>query len=567
MISKSFSLSVRLAAGSLLLAAALQSRAATFQPAWSALGPAPITNGQTTTTSVPVSGRVTTIVVHPTSPEIAYVGTAQGGVYRTTNGGGAWTPLLDSAGTLAIGALKLAPSDPTTLFVGTGEPFNNSDAHQGLGLYVITNAETAPAVAGPFNKSVSNADIFRGNSISQILVSSSDANTILVSTNLARVGVGALTNGGGVARRGIYRSTNALSATPTFTLVTVLTSAFPGDRVFDLAADPADLNNLVCAIPQGIFRSANALSASPPFSAMFSPAVPFTLVRFAINKVGSTTTLLAVTSEAQGGFGVDSKGVPITKEGTLRRATYNGSAWSAFSAPIAAANGFADNQSFYDMGVAIDPTNANNIYIGGTASDFYGAQSGSFRKSTDAGATFTSSENGLHSDTHAIAVAPSNPARLYFGSDGGIWRSNSSGASWTSVNNSTFSATQFVAIALHPTDRQFMLGGTQDNGTEYLSSAGTWSQTAGGDGGACLIDQNAANTTNVTMYHTFYNDRGTQIGFEQRDSVNDPWVYRGFAQQCVDPQGKKVYCSNNGLRGADSVNFYAPMALGPGSPE
>ncbi len=62
---------------------------------WNPIGPAPIPNGQTTGRSDPVSGRTIAIAVHPTNPDIVYVGTANGGLYRTTNGGTTWTPLMD----------------------------------------------------------------------------------------------------------------------------------------------------------------------------------------------------------------------------------------------------------------------------------------------------------------------------------------------------------------------------------------------------------------------------------------------------------------------------------------
>ena len=81
---------------------------------WTPIGPAPIPVSGSTS----YSGRVSAIAVHPTNPDIAYVGTAQGGLYRTLDGGATWTPLMDSALTLAIGAVAIAPSDPTTIFVG-----------------------------------------------------------------------------------------------------------------------------------------------------------------------------------------------------------------------------------------------------------------------------------------------------------------------------------------------------------------------------------------------------------------------------------------------------------------
>ena len=64
---------------------------------WTPLGPAPIPNGQTVGISTPVSGRTISIAVHPTNPNIVYVGAAQGGLYRSTDGGTTWTPLMDNA--------------------------------------------------------------------------------------------------------------------------------------------------------------------------------------------------------------------------------------------------------------------------------------------------------------------------------------------------------------------------------------------------------------------------------------------------------------------------------------
>ena len=65
---------------------------------WTAIGPYPIPNGQTTSISTAVSGRVSAIAVHPTNPDVVYVGLAQGGVWRSMDGGLNWTPLFDKIG-------------------------------------------------------------------------------------------------------------------------------------------------------------------------------------------------------------------------------------------------------------------------------------------------------------------------------------------------------------------------------------------------------------------------------------------------------------------------------------
>jgi hypothetical protein len=117
---------------------------------WTEIGPAPIPNGQVSTgPQLPVSGRTISVAIHPSNPDIVYVGTAQGGVYRSTNGGTTWTAIFDSALSLAIGALALAPSDPEILYVGTGEPGGSADSFFGVGLYRINNASTTANLTGP----------------------------------------------------------------------------------------------------------------------------------------------------------------------------------------------------------------------------------------------------------------------------------------------------------------------------------------------------------------------------------------------------------------------------------
>ena len=96
-------------------------------PVWTALGPFPIPNGQTENRVDPVSGRVTAIAIHPASPLIAYVGTAQGGVYRTLDGGITWTQLMDNASSGLIGT-------PLAIGAVTIDPTNSSNVNKDLSL-------------------------------------------------------------------------------------------------------------------------------------------------------------------------------------------------------------------------------------------------------------------------------------------------------------------------------------------------------------------------------------------------------------------------------------------------
>ena len=96
--------------------------------AWSPIGPAPLAAG-----SARNSGRSISIAVHPTDANIIYAGTAQGGLYRSTDGGVSWIPLMDGAMSLAIGSIAISPSNPETIYIGTGEHNFSTDSFFGVG--------------------------------------------------------------------------------------------------------------------------------------------------------------------------------------------------------------------------------------------------------------------------------------------------------------------------------------------------------------------------------------------------------------------------------------------------
>lgn len=502
---------------------------------WRYLGPSPIP------VTVPTSGRVSAIAVHPTNPDIVYVGTAQGGLYRSLNGGAVWTPLLDNALTLAVGSVAIAPSDPTTVYVGTGEANGSLDSFLGVGIYRISNADTTPIVSDPIGSAQ-----FNGRSVSKILVHPTDANTIFASSTSGSCGLGGCT-GGPTPSLGIYRSTNALSAAPTFTKLAV-TSANSGNRpISDMVMEPGAPDNIICWVrgsagagDGGVYRSTNATSASPTFTQTYTMVTSGSRGGLAIQKSGANVTVVAATGEVTGG----------STQGAVFKSTDGG---ASFPTQLTQGNNFCNPQCFYDIAVAFDPTNAGTIYLAGSPSAV-------FKRSFDGGGTFVSSSSGLHVDTHAIVPAPSNPQIIYFGSDGGIYRSVNGGTNWSSLNNSTIAATQFQSLALHGTLPYYTLGGTQDNGTEFLANDGTtWVNSDGGDGGSVVIDQNATTAASTVSYHTYYNQSNSQIGYS-RATTN---------AASGDPNWTTFYgCGGtaNGISCTDSTLFYAPMVGGPGNP-
>ncbi|MDQ3749169.1 MAG: hypothetical protein M3367_09190, partial [Acidobacteriota bacterium] len=184
---------------------------------WQPLGPAPIPVSATTS----YSGRVSAIAVHPTNPNIVYVGTAQGGLYRTLDGGTTWTPLLDSALSLAIGSVAISPSDPTTVFVGTGEAVFSGDSFFGVGIYRITNADTSPVISGPLKQGTSGNDVFTGRSVSEIVVHPTNPNILFATTTQGVAGIGGSLAGATLPSAGVFRTTNAMAASPSFEKLTI----------------------------------------------------------------------------------------------------------------------------------------------------------------------------------------------------------------------------------------------------------------------------------------------------------------------------------------------------------
>lgn len=503
-------------------------------PNWIAEGPFPIPNGQTTGASVAVSGRVTAIAVHPTNANIVYAGTANGGIYRTVDGGVSWTAIFDNGQSLAIGALALAPSDPTKLYVGTGEANFSLDSYFGIGLYRIDNADVSPSLVGPINP----GGIFTFRSISKILVHPTDPATIFVSTTSGVAGIAG--SNPGSASRGLFRCTNATAAAGSvaFTKLTVATASGGNRSITDMVFEPGNPNTLTCAVlgfntagDGGIYQSTNVLGASPTFTRTFTlgTAVATQRAQLAINKVGATVTLYA---------GCDS----------IIKSTDGGLTWNKVAGSFA----FCATQCFYDIALDVDPANANNFYIGGAAG------TNIFRFSTNGGTSFTSSTNNLHADVHALVVAPSAPTTIYLGCDGGIFKSTNAGVTWSSINTAGFSATQYQGMAIHPTDTKFTIAGSQDNGTSMMKPDGTFNRIDFGDGGYALIDQNAANTTTVTMYHTYFNQTNNLIGLARVDAVanavDNGWAFLGCGGTA------------NGISCTDNVQFYAPITLGPGNP-
>lgn len=529
---------------------------------WQPLGPRPIANGQTFGSRNSVSGRVTTIALDPRynglSNQTVYVGGAQGGLWRSQDNGLTWTPLTDALPSLAVGAVAIDPTNPNIIYLGTGEPNRSGDSYFGAGLFKTTDGGVSwQQITGPVSTTEPKLPVFLNCTFSRIAIDPVKPNTIFVATNTGYFLSAATTPGPApLGNRGLWKSTdggvNWINVNPSLDKLDRLAS--------DVLIDPRNNNLVYAAITgEGVFRSTTGgdlltwkqLTRGLPAKTDSKGNKVYDRIVLALGPpIGAQTASTLYAAYA----GVDDNLLGIY------RSTDNGENWTPVTTPQ------LPGQASYNLALAVDPTNGNNVYYGTSANSDY--DGGTLWRSLDAGRswsdiTYNPGGNnqgvgiGLHPDTHVIVVSQANPNILFTGNDGGIWRTTSAQGSANWVNlNATLSITQFQSVAVHPYDPALVIGGTQDNGTNLYYGQPAWAHIDDGDGGATLIDQSNPSV----MYHTYYNVRnfgdGAVMGPVISTNGGLTWNERGCFG-CATPVKDK-------LNPNDRVAFYAPMALNTG---
>jgi photosystem II stability/assembly factor-like uncharacterized protein len=426
---------------------------------WTQLGPLAIPNGQTYGGArVLVTGRVTAIAIDPSAPDTIYLGSAQGGVWKTNDGGLSWDPKSDNEVSLAIGALTLDPNFPNIVYVGTGEGNFSGDSYYGLGiLKSVDGGNTWTNLA---------STTFPGVRFCRLVVTPSTGSpaTQLFAATTA----------------GLFRSQNGGSSW------TILTSGLPAGEATDVVMDPLNPSTIYVAFwGQGIYSCTNANAAAPTFIQLTSglplaaatPPNGFTRVSLGISLTSPQTVYALMANNKD--YTVDKFYVT----------TNGGSSWSAIALP----SGSIGGQGFYNLAVNVDLTTPDIVYLSGI-SLWKAVKSGTVWTITDIGGLF-------HPDNHALAFRPANHLALYAASDGGIYKSSDGGTTWDDSINKGLGITQFEFIDQHPTSTAVVFGGTQDNGTEQYRGTPVFNHADDGDGGFVVVNQN--DPTNVVS--TYYN--------------------------------------------------------------
>ncbi|MFI5180857.1 MAG: WD40/YVTN/BNR-like repeat-containing protein [Thermoanaerobaculia bacterium] len=442
---------------------------------WQSVGPMPM---QSYTAYPPrqygnLGGRVDAIAVHPTDPSILLLGSATGGIWKSTDAGQTWRPVSDYAPALAISHVAFSPANPSIVFAATGEADNgtiDTSLTGSLGTYL----------GGGLLKSTDGGETwFRVDTnlpanaiISRVVPHPTDVQRVVVgvfrSPNYAT---------GGFSIGGIYWSTNGgVTFTATYS-----------HRIVDLIPDPNAPDRLFLSTggcngcsTYGVLVSSNFGGSWQTTSLSFSSALAN--IKLGISRTTPAVLYASVLATDWTHSGSPNAGIFVSQDGgaTWQKKGVNPCMCPASGSSCEGGNG--TNQCDYDHFISPDPLNPGTVYFGSVSlyksTDF----GGSWVKQVDVYAT--SGLVTVHPDQHAGAFGP--PGTLLVGNDGGVYRSQD-GASTFENLNTTLNVSQFNGIGLHPTNPEFAIAGTQDNGNQRYVGAAAWSDRTTGDGGFSLI--------------------------------------------------------------------------------
>lgn len=540
-----------------------------------------------------VSGRTTAILPLGACTAKActvLIGTAGGGVWRSTNALSAaptWSPVGAGITSNAIGSLTLSGS---TIYAGTGEPNGSADSEAGTGLFASTDGGSSFHRVGTTTQD--GTEIAVGRSIASVVVDRTDAAHLLIGTAVARHGSSSV-NGGrftppGAPTVGLYESRDS-------GLTWSLTHAESSDSVNPASPTGGDLfRGSVTHIQQdptlndtyyaafndyGLFRRTGSgdwqhvftstAAGNPTLSG--SARSEFTAVAL---PGGKTRVYLGDATGSDGHAALyrsdDATAVADTSGWTMLSQNSKGTDPGAY-----ASYNYCGGQCSYDMPVASPPGQPDVVYIGGQMqyNDIFTAHQPSngraVQRSGDAGRSFTdmtndSTGNGLHPDQHAIAFAG---GATFLASDGGVNRLTDGYVSasadcdkrglspadladckaWLAsipVHNTAINAglqtLEFQSVTVSHSGNN-LLAGAQDNGTWAFGQTGQQSfESVGGDGGQSGFD--AGNSS--TVYHSYYAPQH-DVNFKGTDPLGWNWI--------SDPL----------LNSGEAASFYTPFTADP----
>ncbi|MEO6835624.1 MAG: glycosyl hydrolase [Candidatus Tumulicola sp.] len=394
-------------------------------------------------------GRVAAVAGTPQDDRLYYLGTAGGGVWKSSNGGATWQPVFDKESVASIGAVAIDPRDENVVYAGTGESNPRNDVSYGDGLYKSTDG----------GKTWKNVGLRATRHISRIVIDPK---------NPAHVVAGAL---GDVFAdspdRGVYVSFDA-GRSWNKTLY-----AGPRSGAGDVAMDLQHPDTVFAGMWEFRRRPWTFTSGGPDDGLYKSSDGGKTWRRLTGHGLPDGITgrigLAIAPSNGRRIYAlIEAKG------GILWRSSDGGATWTMISK-----NTLVDQRPFYFSHIAVDPRNQNHVY----------AVSEALSESKDGGKKFEEIAKDVHVDYHAIWIAPNDPARIIAGEDGGYALTVDGGKNWSFSRNLAIG--QFYHVAASNENPYFVCGGLQDNNafcgpSNSLDRDGIkddhWIDVIGGDG-------------------------------------------------------------------------------------
>jgi photosystem II stability/assembly factor-like uncharacterized protein len=340
-----------------------------------------------------MGGRITDVEGVPGNPGTVYVGTATGGLWKTTNWGIRWTPLFDEQETTSIGDIALDPQNPDVIWVGTGEANPRNSVSIGCGVYKSTDGGKTWQYLG----------LRETRQISRIIVHPRDPNTVWVAA------LGSLF--GPNPERGVFMTTDGGK---TWQKVLYIDEQHGAS---DLDIDPVNPNILYAGMWRferkpwthtsgseqgGVFKSTDGGRTWRKLT----NGLPKLMGRIGVKVAPSNPNIVYVIAESN--------------DGTLFRSTDRGETFQRISSETNIVS-----RGFYYTDLRVCPSDPNRLYFLATQ----------LRASIDGGRTTYQMAQTVHVDHHALWIDPKNPNVLWNGNDGGLAYSLNRGEDWDVVAN------------------------------------------------------------------------------------------------------------------------------------